>query len=706
MTRISIPTKISNTILLVVLVDTAIRDMTVENFLSGTRPKVQGSLHLNDLFQENTLEFFIFFSSVVSTIGRPGQANYSAANMFMASLAEQRRQKGLAASVIHIGPIYGVGYAAQSERMIYSRAAFRSTGLVPTSERDFYQMFSEAVIAGRPGSSCYHNTEVLNGLHTIGPHDTDRPVWEFEPLMSHFVRNSSGASQVVSTGQSKVPVKTQLAQATNRDQVYSIIQEALVPKLYTIFQIDPLTVDKDALTAMRLVEIGIDSLLAVEIRGWFMKTIEVNIPVLKILSGVPIHDLILMAAETIPERLVPGLAGVQGEDTSKADVADPAAQEQIYSGSETETNPNETSDKDQSASSDTTSDYALVTAPKLPGPAFLKTLRLSFSQEMFWFIWVFLKDKSSLNHTAWARVSGSLDIPDLERAFKTVGQQHEILRTCIVEKDGKPMQSVMSTSNLRFEAMSIEKEEEVLTWVEYLQNQHVYDVAQGQTVRVMLLSKSTNEHFFVAGLHPLIADGISFQSLLKGVQHLYAAPGRSDKLAASHVLQYSDYSEKQHSDFAAGAMDADLRFWKDEFTQLSPPLPILTLSSLAARPDLVVYENIRARFKISMEKKSNLHTVCRRYRITPFHFYLAVFRALLLRYSPIGDGEDVAIGIGDGNRLEDDRVDVIGPFVNFLPLRLQTNSSAKFTDLVQHTRDKVYAALAHSKIPFRVLLDE
>ncbi|KAJ8068177.1 hypothetical protein OCU04_003747 [Sclerotinia nivalis] len=78
-----------------------IRDTTLENVLRGTRPKVEGSIHPKDVFQENTSDFFIFFSSVVSTIGRPGQANYSAANMFMPGLAEQRRQKGLAVSVIH-----------------------------------------------------------------------------------------------------------------------------------------------------------------------------------------------------------------------------------------------------------------------------------------------------------------------------------------------------------------------------------------------------------------------------------------------------------------------------------------------------------------------------------------------------------------------------------------------------------------------------
>jgi hybrid polyketide synthase/nonribosomal peptide synthetase ACE1 len=697
-----------------VLVDTAIRDMTRDNFLSGTRPKVEGSLHLNELFQENTLEFFMFFSSVVSTIGRPGQANYSAANMFMASLAEQRHQKGLAASVIHIGPIYGVGYAAQSERMIYSRAAFRATGLVPTSERDFYAMFTEAVIAGRPGGfrktgdgHIEHTVEILNGLGTLSAHHTDRPAWETEPLMSHFVRNANHADEAASSGQSKVPVKTQLAEAIDRDQVYGIIQEALLPKLYSLFQMDSLTVSKEIMTAMRLVEIGIDSLLAVEIRGWFMKTLEVNIPVLKILSGVPIHDLIVMASETIPERLVPGLTGIQAEYSERVEIPDTTGKDQPIGGSDTEMSSTKTSDKSQSASSDADSEEMVVAPAKPTSPIFYKTLRLSFSQEMFWFIWKFIDDKCALNHTAWARLSGTMHIPDLERAFATVAQQHEILRTCIVEKDGKPMQSIMNTSNLKLETKSIENEDEVRSWVDFLQDQYVYDVAQGQTVRVILLTKSPTEHFFVAGLHPLIADGISFQSLLKGIQQLYAAgPDRSDKLAVSHLRQYSDYSEKQHSDLATGAMDGDLRFWKQEFAQLPPPLPILTLSSRTTRPDLVIYKNIRARFSVSLETKTQLQMACRRHRITPFHFYLATFRALLLRYSAVGDGEDMAIGIGDANRLEDEMVDVIGPFVNFLPLRLKANSSTKFSDLLQHTREKVHSALAHSKVPFQVLLDE
>lgn len=74
-----------------------------------TRPKVEGSIYLDELFQDTSLDFFVFFSSLAAVTGNLGQSNYSAANCFMSGLAEQRRQKGLAASVINIGPVLESG---------------------------------------------------------------------------------------------------------------------------------------------------------------------------------------------------------------------------------------------------------------------------------------------------------------------------------------------------------------------------------------------------------------------------------------------------------------------------------------------------------------------------------------------------------------------------------------------------------------------
>ncbi|TVY36833.1 Hybrid PKS-NRPS synthetase [Lachnellula subtilissima] len=683
-----------------VLDDTPFRDLTLHTLLKTTAPKVEGSMNLDNLFQENTLDFFVFFSSVVSVLGRPGQANYSAANMFMCSLAEQRRQKGLAASIIHIGAIFGVGYTSQLDRKLFTKVSMRSSALVPISQRDFYQLFAEAVKAGRPGSSS-STIELFSGSKRINPHDDDQPVWATEPLMSHFIQNSEGLTPLARDNQSAVPLRTQLAQATNQIQVHSIIQHALFPKICILFQLDPTKVAIATLAKMRLDEMGIDSLLAVEIRGWFMKTLEVNIPILKILSGVPISDLVAFATENIPERLVPNLQNGEGIE-SLVEVHDLSTSQETTERPETSKDPTVIS-SNSSISSVESGVKSVDESPKPLPSAIQKSFRLSFSQEMFWFVWYFLEDKSSLNHTAWARITGKIRIADFQNAIRSLSQQHEALRTCIIEQDGQPIQGIMNSSVLHLELGQIKEEKEVHAVVASYKDHHVFDIARGQTVRISLLSRSPEEHYFVAALHPLIADGISFQTLLRGIQHLYTHPNDNKTLI---TRQFSDYSEKQHSDYAAGKLQGDLNFWRSEFATLPPPLPILTLSKATSRPVLKSYENERAVFSISPKTREQIQIICRRYRATPFHFYLTAFRILLLRYSRMGTADDVVIGIGDANRTEDEMVDIIGPFVNFLPLRFRTKRVSQFAHLLQNTRDKTYSALAHSKIPFQVLLHE
>lgn len=111
-----------------VLRDKSFLDMDVEDINVVLQPKVKGSQNLDEVLGNMDLDFFIFLSSCAASIGNPGQANYHAANLFMAGLAAQRRQKGLTASVIHLGYIADVGYVtrqAQSMRERLERLLFQ-----------------------------------------------------------------------------------------------------------------------------------------------------------------------------------------------------------------------------------------------------------------------------------------------------------------------------------------------------------------------------------------------------------------------------------------------------------------------------------------------------------------------------------------------------------------------------------------------------
>jgi hybrid polyketide synthase/nonribosomal peptide synthetase ACE1 len=97
-----------------------------------------------------------------------------------------------------------------------------------------------------------------------------------------------------------------LEQATDHDQVESIVKAAFYEKVRSVFLLGNSISDTD-LASMSFDQMGVDSLSAVEIRRWCMRTLEINIPVLKILNGATVGDLVLIAIETLPQRLVPNL---------------------------------------------------------------------------------------------------------------------------------------------------------------------------------------------------------------------------------------------------------------------------------------------------------------------------------------------------------------------------------------------------------------
>jgi NAD(P)-dependent dehydrogenase (short-subunit alcohol dehydrogenase family)/acyl carrier protein len=95
-----------------VLDDALIANLDVERMARVLAPKAQGALLLHEATKHLDLDLFVMFSSATSLIGNPGQAAYVAANSVLDSLAAQRRALGLSATAIEWGAIGGVGMLA------------------------------------------------------------------------------------------------------------------------------------------------------------------------------------------------------------------------------------------------------------------------------------------------------------------------------------------------------------------------------------------------------------------------------------------------------------------------------------------------------------------------------------------------------------------------------------------------------------------
>nr|A0A4P8WAE5.1 RecName: Full=Polyketide synthase-nonribosomal peptide synthetase pyiS; Short=PKS-NRPS pyiS; AltName: Full=Pyrichalasin H biosynthesis cluster protein A; AltName: Full=Pyrichalasin H synthase [Pyricularia grisea]QCS37521.1 PyiS [Pyricularia grisea] len=284
-----------------VLHDTAFSELDLERINKVMQPKVNGSIYLEEIFHNTPLEFFVFFSSMACVTGNPGQSAYAAANMFMSGLAVQRRKRGLNASVVHIGAIFGNGYVTR-ELSLEQQNFLRKVGNMWLSEQDFRQLFAEAVLAGQPENT--GSPELSTGMMTIDNSEGTKEniTWFDNPMFQHCIKESTDGKLGGQTAKGRaVPVKTQLLEAINSAEVYEIIHDAFAAKLRSSLQLedDRPIVDQTADT------LGIDSLFAVDIRSWFIKELQLEIPVLKILGGATVGEILETAQQLLPMELLP-----------------------------------------------------------------------------------------------------------------------------------------------------------------------------------------------------------------------------------------------------------------------------------------------------------------------------------------------------------------------------------------------------------------
>jgi acyl transferase domain-containing protein/acyl carrier protein len=286
-----------------VLEDKLFVDMTAESLNKVLAPKVEGSKILDEAFGAE-LDFFVLFSSLASVFGNAGQSNYHAANLFMQGLCGRRRAEGLPASVMHIGFVTDVGYVARSGRHFKNHLSKLSLQLM--SEADLHHLFSEAIINSRPDSK--GSWDVVAGIDPFVEDADDtgraRPPFYSNPQFAHFVRDKQTGSAAAGTGGQSAPaqesVKWRLDESKSEKEAVAVVQGAFAKELEAMLQMAPNTVKAER----SLMSLGLDSLIAVEIRHWFQKVLDLDVSVLSILKYNSVADICTdMARKSLSIRI-------------------------------------------------------------------------------------------------------------------------------------------------------------------------------------------------------------------------------------------------------------------------------------------------------------------------------------------------------------------------------------------------------------------
>ncbi|KAL9628706.1 MAG: hypothetical protein Q9164_007169 [Protoblastenia rupestris] len=216
--------------------------MTWDMWHGAISPKVNGTwnLHHVTVAAGVELDFFVFFSSLSGLVGLPGQANYGSANTFLDAFCQYRTGLGLPASAIAIGVVED--FKSQDFWTIKEKEIIDALMLATSSP-------SPKATRTKPGFT-HPNTFAIRLVSTTPfGSDESRSIWRKDPSV----------------------LKTPKAE----DMLAQEISKKLLGMM--------MKSDGELNTAMGLADLGMDSLVATEMRMWWKQAIGFDINVLEML---------------------------------------------------------------------------------------------------------------------------------------------------------------------------------------------------------------------------------------------------------------------------------------------------------------------------------------------------------------------------------------------------------------------------------------
>jgi myxalamid-type polyketide synthase MxaE and MxaD len=256
-----------------VLDDGVLLQQNRERFEKVLGPKVLGSFRLHEATRDLGLDFFVCFSSAAALFGSAGQANYAAANAFMDALAAHRRASGLPGLSVAWGAWAETGMAANLTSGQRQKLAERGVGEI--EPRQGLRLLGDLIAEGRAhaGVSPMNWAKYFAGVSK-------------EQVLPYFERLAPASAAAAPKEASRdVLAELRHAPASERRE---IVGRYVLDRVARILGYeDPSQVDRD----LTLLELGFDSLMAVQLRNQVRTGLGTDVPIGKLFDSTGVDAL-------------------------------------------------------------------------------------------------------------------------------------------------------------------------------------------------------------------------------------------------------------------------------------------------------------------------------------------------------------------------------------------------------------------------------
>jgi aryl carrier-like protein len=316
-----------------------------------------------------------------------------------------------------------------------------------------------------------------------------------------------------------------------------------------------------------------------------------------------------------------------------------------------------------------------------------------------------LEENSALyNLTGAYFFKGNLNAKAFEKAVLRIAEEQEIFRTRYFLEEGLVYQAIDESAKLNIRRIELDSPDQLETAVKNLfktESSYSFDLEEEHPFRIFIL-RSGDQGAFILNLHHIAADGWALGYYTRRLNELYIQ--FSDNIEPVRKvlgIQYKDYSVYQQEKYLTGERGKrDEQFWME------------MLKKYAAESYLIQDRERSSTYSYSGEKVTRLideslfrqvQVVKNKAQVSLFSFLQASLSLLLCIKS---GKKTIVTGTPFSSRIDKRLEEVVGNFVNLLPIQLRIEEDDTVVDYISKVQLHLSKVIQHQSYPFNLMVQK
>ena len=324
----------------------------------------------------------------------------------------------------------------------------------------------------------------------------------------------------------------------------------------------------------------------------------------------------------------------------------------------------------------------------------------SLVQQKFWLI--SQKSEDSIYPTALYEaflLNDFLDITKFKEAVSQVIDENEILRTSFITRGNGLFQKINPNNKLLLEFIDLTHNPNASLRVNTLFNDVLQAFGNEMLFQIVIYKLEADKYAILFVFDHIIIDGWSINLFAESLKKYYQLEITDVPEPAIKRLQYRDFSVWQRNTLDSGAMVVNKDFWLKELEEVGLPkeLPFSRKTPVSSS------EVTAITYDFSTNQVQGLLSLADSTESTLYMILLSVVGLILNKYL---FSDEVVIGTTDNGRSEICIEDIIGCFINTLPVKVSVRESDSFNTLLARTKETLLEIHKHKRYPFEQLLKD